>query len=346
MSLHSEEGLKMDDVKKPVPVKIVEAIAWMYVALSVFLVVGLTAVERVLFPPIVAWELALLLLTVGMVFALRRGLRAYFVWPNAIVLSAALFILAVFFLDASMASFAVCLVLVGLIAVPIALLYLPSSCRWLKEKAACAPMSLRLGLFGLIACAAFFVLSASSFPVMGCLSWSGTKVVELEMATKNLFARLVEAEVGREVMAETVMEIDMSDLTNSTQYVQELFEEDEHFVGPYTNIWCIAVNAPDDDRFPVLFTANIDPLSLLSAQAEDRSLKLTCPKQWYGTRFQFCEKAGVIVYKGGEEQIIKRRSVRPRLIFPDGIPHPRPDTYFLTPTGRVDLVESGKALKR
>ena len=47
---------------------------------------------------------------------------------------------------------------------------------------------------------------------------------------------------------------------------------------------------------------------------------------------------GVVHYKNGVSQIVKwHRS--PKQIFCSGIPKPGPDTYFLTPTGRVDFVE-------
>ena len=92
-----------------------------------------------------------------------------------------------------------------------------------------------------------------------------------------------------------------------------------------------------------MVTANINPRELLCSQDKDQPLELTCPKEWGGTCFKFCEKAGVIVYKGGASQIFRNKYVRPKLIFNDGMPKPRPDTYFLTPTGRVDFAESDKA---
>ena len=90
-----------------------------------------------------------------------------------------------------------------------------------------------------------------------------------------------------------------------------------------------------------MVTANIDPRELLCSQDKDQPLKLTCPKEWGGTCFKVCEKVGVIVYKGGASQIFKNKYVRPSLIFNDGIPKPGPNTYFLTPTGRVDICTAG-----
>ncbi len=93
-----------------------------------------------------------------------------------------------------------------------------------------------------------------------------------------------------------------------------------------------------------MVTANIDPRELLCSQDKDQPLKLTCPKEWGGTCFKVCEKAYVIVYKGGNTKIVKSKYARPNVIFPDGIPKPGPDTYFLTPTGRVDFVERQAAV--
>ena len=91
-----------------------------------------------------------------------------------------------------------------------------------------------------------------------------------------------------------------------------------------------------------MVTANIDPRELLRPSNEDQPLKLTCPKEWGGSCFKFCEKAGVIVY--GNTKIVKSKYARPNVIFPDGMPKPGTDTYFLTPTGRVDFVERQAAV--
>ena len=134
-----------------------------------------------------------------------------------------------------------------------------------------------------------------------------------------------------------------SSFTNSTQYVKALWAKfgEGKVPCPYPDSWCVVVNPPDNDKFPVMVTANIGPRELLRPSNADRPLKLTCPKEWGGSCFKFCEKAGVIVYKGGASQIFRNKYVRPSLIFNDGIPKPGPDTYFLTPTGRVDICTAG-----
>ena len=69
-------------------------------------------------------------------------------------------------------------------------------------------------------------------------------------------------------------------------------------------------------------------------------MKLTCPKKWGGTCFRICEKAAVFVRDNGTSSIVRSKYPnRWKILFPNGIPKPGPDTYFLTPTGRVDLVE-------
>ena len=140
--------------------------------------------------------------------------------------------------------------------------------------------------------------------------------------------------------------IDPASCTNSTQFVQMLCEKFKDDTGgyscdfgPYANVWCVAVNPPEDDAFPLIFTCNIDPRELLCPQDENQPLKLTCQKARGGTCFDICEKAAVIVRAGGAAQIVKNQYSSPNRIFPNGIPKPGPDTYFLTPTGRVDFVE-------
>ena len=140
--------------------------------------------------------------------------------------------------------------------------------------------------------------------------------------------------------------IDPASCTNSTQFVQMLCEKFKDDTGgyscdfgPYANVWCVAVNPPEDDSFPLIFTCNIDPRELLCPQDEDQPWKLTCPKTWGGTCFNFCENAAVIGCVGGAPHFLEGKYARSKFISRDGIPKPGPDTYFLTPTGRVDFVE-------
>jgi len=124
----------MNDLKKPLPVKIVEAIAWTYVALSLVGVLGAivaecrgnggaaTALRDTL--PAGSFPLALFF---GMVLSLRRGCRAWFVVPNTIVTLLCLFGSAIVLCE-SMSAVALFLGLVALLlfVVPLVLLYMPS----------------------------------------------------------------------------------------------------------------------------------------------------------------------------------------------------------------------------
>ena len=336
----------MDDLKKPLPVVIVEAIAWMYVMLSALVFIcaivnacrdGGESLSSVLFT--VLFGLCLLSLPVGMAFSLRRGRRLWFLVPNTIVMVLC-FLGAITPFGDSMAALPFGFVALLLVIGPIVLLHLPSSSLWFNELSGDDAPD-RCG------CAIIVVVGVLWLGFVGpCLSeWCCMKdatqnALSSAMARRgrDLNLSMIENQLAHESGGDW---IDPVSFTNSTQYVKALWakcEEGKSFC-PYADSWCIAVNPPDNDKFPVMVTANIDPRELLRPQDENRPLKLICPKEWGGACFKFCEKACVIVYKGGAAQIFKSKYARPKFMFSDGIPKPGPDTYFLTPTGRVDLVE-------
>ena len=209
------------------------------------------------------------------------------------------------------------------------LLTLPKAKAWQREVFATGGKD-KAGLMVALSLFAFFYAAVS---IPSCVSRPRTHVYVAETEAKAINCGLDENNSSREKGGEWV---DPSTCTNSTQFVNALYDklgmERRH------DEWCIAVNPPNDDRFPVLFTANIDPRELLCPQDEDQPLKLTCPKEWGGVCFKFCEKMGVVHYKNGVSQIVKWHRF-PKQIFCSGIPKPGPDTYFLTPTGRVDFAE-------
>jgi len=331
-------------MKKPLPVKIVEALGWTYVALVVLgCVVGICLSGD---PSLFIAAFFPLALTLGMVLSLRRGRRVWFIMPNSIVLFLCL-IVSVGVLCESMSAGALAFGLVALLlfAGPIVLLNLPVSTRWFKAKAkdgrpdalGCLGVFLLLVLFlgaGLIAPSIFI---CSTFGLRHAQSQS------MAMRGRNLYVLMMQDYQKHESGEDW---IGPASFTNSTQYVQALWAKfgEGKVPCPYPDSWCVVVNPPDNDKFPVMVTANIDPRELLRPSNADRPLKLTCPKEWGGSCFKFCEKAGVIVYKGGASQIFRNKYVRPSLIFNDGIPKPGPDTYILTPTGRVDFVERQAAV--
>ena len=80
-------------MKKPLPVKIVEVLGWMYVALSVvWIIVQIVAQVFGIDQEGEVWPLVLcgsfpLLLSLGMVLSLRRGRRGWFLVPHTVILS-------------------------------------------------------------------------------------------------------------------------------------------------------------------------------------------------------------------------------------------------------------------
>jgi len=159
------------------------------------------------------------------------------------------------------------------------------------------------------------------------------------LPTRKLFCAMVENNMCRENGAPW---INPAAFTNSADFIQALFGMRGGTVsdlGGYTNIWCVVVNTPDDDIFPVLFTANINLSELLYGEDGQRRLLLTCPKKWGGECFGFCEKAALLIRKGGAAQLIKKMNVLEKPIFPvDKIVQPEV-TFILTPTGRVSFVK-------
>ena len=328
----------MDDVKKPLPVKIVEAIAWTYVALVVLgCVVGICLSGD---PSLFIAAFFPLALTLGMILSLRRGSRAWFVVPNTIVTLLCLFGSAVVLCE-SISAVALFLGLVALLlfVVPLVLLYMPTSTRWFKAKAENGrPDS--LGCLGVFLLALLFVVGGSIFPSIICYSRVGRINVQSQMMAmrgRNLYVLMMQDYQEHESGEDW---IDPASFTNSTQYVQTLWAKFSDGKGscPCPDSWCVAVNSPDNGKFPVMVTANIDPRELLQPSGEGQPLKLTCPKEWGGVCFKFCEKMGVVHYKNGVSQIVKKH-MSPKEIFCSGIPKPGPETYFLTPAGRVDFVE-------
>ena len=325
-------------MKKPLPVKIVEALGWTYVVLVVLgCAVGIWKSGD---PSLFIAAVFPLALTLGMVLQLRRGRRAWFLWPNTLVWGlVGISMLGAIPYGRMGAVLLEGLLLLAFMVAPIVLLHLRPANQWCSEKLGgkaepkgCAA----------VFCTTIIVLSLVFMPEI-MYDWNSSPQRD---AIKRSCA-LLELVAGNKTAREAGDNwVDPAAFSNSTQFVQALCEKYKDDkggrscnLGPYTNIWCIAVNPPDDKGFPVLFTANIDPRELLSQSGGDRKLTLTCPKEWGGNCFKFCEKAAVIVCVGGATQIVKSKYSSPNRIFLNGIPNPGPNTYFLTSTGRVDIVE-------
>ena len=336
--------MKQAHIKKPLPVKVVEALGWAYVALSVFPLVACSYSGS----PFGFFWLSLSLGTLGMVLGLRRGRRALFLPLHAIILSVVALCCVASLLHGTEPWVTWVLVLLLLLAflllvAPVILLCLPSSNLWFKER-----LGGKAEPKGFLVCMilVLILILAALIPesICGVIIRRNDAKRGLSMAARGreLFLDMVMNDAAHKEGADWV---DLAACTNSTQFVKALREkhkdgegERTRDFGPYADIWCIAVNPPEDYFFPLFFTCNINPHELLSQV--DRNWTLTCPRKWGGTCFSFCERAAVVVHRGGAAHIVKSKYARRRYIFPNGIPKLGPDTYFLTPTGRVDLAVS------
>ena len=120
-------------MKKPLSVKIVEAIGWVYVALVVWWIVFLMATAKTSeWPGVLIGGFIMLALPVSMVFSLRTGQRFGFVVPNTVVFSFVIVASVATTLHINLTWVVLSLIL---LIVPEVLLCLSSSKKWLKERA-------------------------------------------------------------------------------------------------------------------------------------------------------------------------------------------------------------------
>ena len=322
-------------MKKPLPVLVLEFLAWVFFVIAccgaAFSL--LRAAFYVHYRSGFEMSRTLLLVLLAILFAalLHAVRRARFAWfsipPCVVMILVGGFVSS--HMDSALAGIGLFLLVCVVALAPVVLLNLPKAKAWQREVFATGGKD-KAGLMVALSLLAFFYAAVS---IPSCVSQPRTHVYVAETEAKAINCGLDENNSSREKGGEWV---DPSTCTNSTQFVNALYDklgmERRH------DEWCIAVNPPNDDRFPVLFTANIDPRELLRPWGEGQPLKLTCPKEWGGVCFKFCEKMGVVHYKNGVSQIVKKH-MSPKQIFCSGIPKPGPETYFLTPNGRVDFVE-------
>lgn len=120
-------------MKKPLPVKIVEAIGWVYVALVVWWIMFSIVTARTSeWPGGLIGGSLMLSLPVSMVFSLRTGQRFGFVVPNTVVFSFVIVASVATTLHINLKWVVLSLIL---LVVPEILLRLSSSRQWLREKA-------------------------------------------------------------------------------------------------------------------------------------------------------------------------------------------------------------------
>ena len=134
--------------------------------------------------------------------------------------------------------------------------------------------------------------------------------------------------------------VDPDAFSNSTDFIQALgaeYGDTVQNLGRYTNIWCVVVNPPDDDWFPVLFTANVNPADVLGSTNNPGHKVLTCPKRWGGECFDVCEEAVCVISKCGATRTVKGKYINWVVRTNKQLAH-RDTIYVLTPTGRVSVV--------
>lgn len=125
-------------MKKPLPVKIVEALGWVYVALSVLLVGGavIEVCQSVYCDKsiLILFALTPLSLTVGMVLSLRQGRRFWFLLGHTVIglIGSTVVLLTQ---NEELVTFAAsCLAAPVFVAAPFFLLCCSSANRWAEEK--------------------------------------------------------------------------------------------------------------------------------------------------------------------------------------------------------------------
>ena len=322
-------------MKKPLPVRIVEALGWLYVILAVILM-GASLVyylSRGDFPEAAMSGvsfLCFLALPVALVLALRQGRRAWFVWPHTVV------VLVVLMVAAAIPAVIAAIVALILLVSPFALLFRPEASRWFHEMS----IGRKPDKFGGCAVAmlcVLIVLVGCVVYVSGSVESSYAKASAMIRREQALYQAMVKNGMCRDAGE---VYVDPSAYTNSTDFImawRNISKDIVSDLGRYTNIWCVVVNPPDDDSFPVLFTANINPSDLFHDEGAHHRILLTCPKKWGGECFDFCEKYAAVIRKGGAVQIVKGGYSRGLLSLPKEKRAQLEATYILTPTGRVSF---------
>lgn len=325
-------------MKKPLTVRIAEALGWLYVILTVVLMgVSLFCyLYRGEFLDAVASGvsyLCFLAFPAALVLALRQGRRAWFVWPHTVV------VLVVLMVAAAIPAVATAIIALILLVSPFVLLFRPEASRWFHEMS----IGRKPDKFGGWTAAIMLLLFAAFVgSIIPCIALPRNKTyyaktIAMMHRMRALHCLMIENNANRELGKSWV---DPVAYTNSTDFIMALaspFKGDEYNLGGYTNIWCVVFNPPDDDRFPVLFTSNLNPSDLFYDEGAHHRISLTCPKKWGGECFDFCEKYAAVIRKGGAGQIVKGGYSGGLLSLPKEKLAQLEATCILTPTGRVSF---------
>ncbi len=335
-------------MKKPLAVRIVEALGWTYVALyaagfifAFCVIYGDTGfVDAALVSGV--FLLPQLCLPIGMVVALREGRRAWFIWPHTILVALIAFVCI--FLSQLWFVTVVAIVLIAvpiaLIAIPIVLLFRPEAAIWFAEMSGNRRQTKYGRVIVICSSVLIFLLVVSILPGLRA-GMVQVKASAIAVRMRPIYCAIME---NNSRHANGVSWVDPDAFSNSTDFIQALGAEYGDAVqnlqnlGRYTNIWCVVVNPPDDDWFPVLFTANVNPSDMLLGGTHDPGHEvLTCPKQWGGECFDVCEKMACMMIKCGASQTVDGKyfnwvaRTNKKLAHRDAI-------HVLTPTGRVAVV--------
>ena len=332
--------------RKPLAVRLVEILGWAYFVLACLLVASADSFFGIL-QAMAGGVAAIVSLT--MTISLRRGRRAWFLWPNSIF-----FLLVLLAIDvsafaysdfssqfnsmpASLLVFMVSLNLLALafVVVPVVLLRLPSSERWAAERTGGAGKSRRDVVGCMAVCLVIGALLALLVVALGRQLSLRANSGRLTALGRNLHVMMDQNDKSHESGEAWV---DPASCTNSTQFVLKLLEKEpsNEVLRKDPDIWCVAVNPPEDEEFPLILTVNLNPNDLMSRK--DGLWRLTCPKMWGGRCFGICEEAAVVVHASGKSRVLLRNKAKSSNLFPKGVPRLGKGTYFLTPTGRVECV--------
>ena len=332
-------------MKKPLEVRIVEVLGWTYVALYagglVFAFCVMYSRDGFVDAALMSGWLLLpqLCLPIGMVVALREGRRSWFLWPHTILVALIAFVcihLSQLWFVTAVAITLIAIPIV-LIAIPIALLFRPEASLWFAEMSG----NRRQTKYGrvIVICSSLLIL------LLVVSIWPGLCAGMVQAKSNAIIARMtplycaIMENNGRHANGSSWVDPDA--FSNSTEFIQALGAEYGDAVqnlGRYTNIWCVVVNPPDDDRFTVLFTANASPSDVLGGTNNLGHEVLTCPKQWGGECFDVCEKMACVMSKGGAARTVKSKYINWVAYYTNKQLVQRGTIHVLTPTGRVDVV--------
>jgi len=329
----------MDESKvlaKPWPVKVVEALGWVYVALCLLLAVAMAFHVRHGFISGMVEDYAIciipLLLPVFMVLALRRGRRDLFLVPHTIVLG----FLALGPLITG-EGLILALPLFAVVVAPIILLFLPTASHWFWEKSGCGRRKMVSGP-GVAGVLLPFFFIAVAIGSVDSVPRTSMRAMRLSRNASQLCETIAKNRTRRQ--AGDAAAVDPSQYTNSTDFVMALCGKSKGLassLGRHTNVWCVAINPPTGrSSFPTLFTANIRPSDLFKADSEGPAI-LTCPKKWGGECLGFCEDALIVDYGDCRPNVKRWRNVGVAAFKAEDLSGIG-TVMYLTPTGRVDLI--------